>query len=445
MANNSSNSVNLLGLSLQATDVKSTRDTASAGGVEFGAQFKNELSKAQQPKPAEKAPANKQAENKPRSEVKENTADAEETSVVREPSGSQESAATQSKPAQPAEKAANSAAGEEVAEQTATGEADLAALLAMMQVAQVAQPVAVEQKTELQTGDLLEEKNGGANLLAALAGDAKSSNLEQAQIGADDLLGKDDGSDQSKQHLLAAQLDASKKSTANIAVEGLDPLESLPQGLKAVHGKRADSFVDTLNSKLAPAAPTGDAPGAINTATSLNQLQSVKAAAAAVPSHYIDTQVHDSRWGDAVAQRVSMMLGKQEQQIEMQLNPPNLGPMEVRLNLGGEQASVIFTSQHAAVREALAAATPKLTALLADQGIVLHNVQVASDSLQQQQQQQQQQASQQQQDNRFNSSSSASRYGVEMNGVAGKGGAERVVNLSDLRLPAGSTRVSLFV
>lgn len=97
----------------------------------------------------------------------------------------------------------------------------------------------------------------------------------------------------------------------------------------------------------------------------------------------VDEPVGNARWGEVVAQRVTLMLGKQEQQMEMQLNPPNLGPMEVRLTLGADQASVVFASQHAAVREALAAATPRLTVLLADQGIQLVNVQVASESLQQ--------------------------------------------------------------
>jgi len=109
----------------------------------------------------------------------------------------------------------------------------------------------------------------------------------------------------------------------------------------------------------------------------------IESAAAAKPSHYVPEPVNGPRWGDAVAQRVALMLGRQEQQIEMQLNPPHLGPMEVRLSLAADNASVVFASQHAGVREALAAATPKLTALLADQGIQLVNVQVASDSLNQ--------------------------------------------------------------
>lgn len=154
----------------------------------------------------------------------------------------------------------------------------------------------------------------------------------------------------------------------------------------------------------------------------------------AATQHVIAEPVGDSRWGEAVAQRVSLMLGQKEQQIEMQLNPPQLGPMEVRLTLGQEQASVVFASQHAAVREALAAATPRLTALLADQGIHLVNVQVASDSLQQHAQEQ----SRQQQ-------SASSFADGARNGRFYEGDAATPVWRSDVALPVARSGVSLYV
>lgn len=150
--------------------------------------------------------------------------------------------------------------------------------------------------------------------------------------------------------------------------------------------------------------------------------------------HVVAEPVGEGRWGEVVAQRVSMMLGRQEQRLEMQLNPPNLGPMEVRLSLGSEQASIVFTSQHAAVREALAAATPRLTALLADQGIVLTDVQVASDSLNQQQFQQ---AYQQQDAQKQRGATSA---------VPDDGIHEPVMlDLGSIRVPVARSGVSLYV
>ncbi|TJZ72913.1 flagellar hook-length control protein FliK [Chitiniphilus eburneus] len=164
------------------------------------------------------------------------------------------------------------------------------------------------------------------------------------------------------------------KSQADIAATG----KALPQA-QSLEAEEAppDLLPDTPLTR-----PTETAAPILPRASENHALNAVKS------THYIPEPVGSNRWGDAVAQRVSMMLGRQEQQIDMQLNPPHLGPMEVRLSLSAESASVVFASQHAGVREALAAATPRLTALLADQGIQLVDVKVASDSLNQQNQQQ---------------------------------------------------------
>jgi len=160
------------------------------------------------------------------------------------------------------------------------------------------------------------------------------------------------------------------------------------------------------------------------------------------PTHTVAEPVGSSRWGDAVAQRVSMMLQDKHQQIDMQLNPPHLGPMEVRLTMSGEQASVVFSSQHASVREALAAATPRLTMLLADQGIQLSNVQVASDSLNQHAQQQaQQQASSQQMEQQQHQSRSRQFAGNPIDNYSD--GVPRV--MMDVHVPVARSGLNLYV
>jgi flagellar hook-length control protein FliK len=168
----------------------------------------------------------------------------------------------------------------------------------------------------------------------------------------------------------------------------------------------------------------------------------VAEAKSAVPTHTVAEPVGSSRWGDAVAQRVSMMLQDKHQQIDMQLNPPHLGPMEVRLTMSGEQTSVVFSSQHASVREALAAATPRLTMLLADQGIQLSNVQVASDSLNQHAQQQaQQQASSQQMEQQQHQSRSRQFAGNPIDNYSD--GVPRV--MMDVHVPVARSGLNLYV
>ncbi|MDK2123790.1 flagellar hook-length control protein FliK [Chitinimonas sp. DQS-5] len=91
-------------------------------------------------------------------------------------------------------------------------------------------------------------------------------------------------------------------------------------------------------------------------------------------------------WGESVGQKVVMMVGQGQQDVEMQLNPPNLGPLEVKLSLNQGDATVTFLSAHAPVREALQSALPKLQEMLSESGIALVNVQVGSDNASQQQQ-----------------------------------------------------------
>ncbi|MBM5573744.1 flagellar hook-length control protein FliK [Deefgea sp. CFH1-16] len=168
----------------------------------------------------------------------------------------------------------------------------------------------------------------------------------------------------------------------------------------------------------------------------------------AVPVHHLAEPVGQMRWGDALAQRVGLMLGRQEQQIQMQLNPAHLGPMEVQLNVAQDQASVVFSSQNAAVRDALAAAMPRLTALLAEQGFTLSNVQVASDTLQQQHHQQQQAQQNQSQWAGMNQGQQQAQNGRELGLTYGMTAGmvdEKSLESAMVRLPIQKGGLNLFV
>ena len=96
--------------------------------------------------------------------------------------------------------------------------------------------------------------------------------------------------------------------------------------------------------------------------------------------------VGSAEWGGAVGEKVLWMANQNHQVAELHLNPPNLGPLEVRLTINSDQASAMFVSHHAAVREAIEAALPRLREMLADNGIMLGNTMVGSESFSQQQQ-----------------------------------------------------------
>jgi flagellar hook-length control protein FliK len=74
------------------------------------------------------------------------------------------------------------------------------------------------------------------------------------------------------------------------------------------------------------------------------------------------------------------MANQKLQRAEIKMNPPQLGPIEVRLNISGDQAQVHFTAQHGVVRDALESALPRLREMFGANGLDLVDVNVADQS-----------------------------------------------------------------
>jgi hypothetical protein len=81
-------------------------------------------------------------------------------------------------------------------------------------------------------------------------------------------------------------------------------------------------------------------------------------------------------WERSLGERVVWLVGQQLQAAEIRLNPPHLGPVEVRLTVSGSEASLSFGTPHAPVREAIEQALPRLREQLAEQHLVLVSVDV---------------------------------------------------------------------
>lgn len=91
----------------------------------------------------------------------------------------------------------------------------------------------------------------------------------------------------------------------------------------------------------------------------------------------INTPVTQDNWGEEFNQKITWLASSKEQTAELHLNPPQLGPMDVVLKVSGDQATALFTSPHAAVRDAIEQALPKLREMMADNGIMLGNATVS--------------------------------------------------------------------
>lgn len=69
------------------------------------------------------------------------------------------------------------------------------------------------------------------------------------------------------------------------------------------------------------------------------------------------------------------------QSAEIQLDPAELGRMEVRIDMNRDQAQITFLSPHAGVRDALEGQMQRLRDMFDQQGLGLMNVNVSDQSL----------------------------------------------------------------
>jgi flagellar hook-length control protein FliK len=82
-------------------------------------------------------------------------------------------------------------------------------------------------------------------------------------------------------------------------------------------------------------------------------------------------------WNEELGERIVWMSAKDLSAAEIKLNPQHLGPISVRIEINNDQATIAFTAQHAAVRDALEASLPKLREMMSDQQINLANVDIS--------------------------------------------------------------------
>lgn len=99
----------------------------------------------------------------------------------------------------------------------------------------------------------------------------------------------------------------------------------------------------------------------------------------AVPTFTVGTPMDQSGWGQALGERVLLLAGQGIQQARIQLNPRELGPVDIAITLRDDKTQVVFQAQHAVTREALEAELPRLRTMLQEQGFDQLDVNVGRD------------------------------------------------------------------
>lgn len=146
------------------------------------------------------------------------------------------------------------------------------------------------------------------------------------------------------------------EATADLAQQGeaidLAPLQSQSEG------GDSESFQSRLNTASI---------GALQNSARVQTAEAPRA-----PVTQTMTYTPDSpEWGNEIADRVSIMMKHGPKEASIQMNPPELGRLNIQISTDGDKTTVVFHAQQAATREALEQAMPRLREFLNDTGLEL--------------------------------------------------------------------------
>ena len=159
-----------------------------------------------------------------------------------------------------------------------------------------------------------------------------------------------------------ASVDSTEEATLDLPLESLakEALESLKDSAQPT---RPDQFVSKLNALT----------------QAFNHQAGATQRLPLVPGQPVAMQ--QGGWSEAVVDRVMWLSSQNLKSAEIQLDPADLGRLEVRVNLSQDQAQVTFASPNAGVREALEGQMHRLRELFAQQGMNLADANVSDQSL----------------------------------------------------------------
>lgn len=212
------------------------------------------------------------------------------------------------------------------------------------------------------------------------------------------------GGDPSTQVIEVAELLADKP-VAGAAIPLKNPLDTglKPDGVMVsndmLSGRLASNLILSSESRINTKDALKDVLGAIKGAEVVNKqsaaIQTIpagldsrpltsqsiqfQAAAARLPTG-LQAAVGQPGWGQAVGEKVLMMAAKNLQAAEIQLDPPELGQLQVRIVMNQDQASVTFVSPQQSVREALDESVQRLRDMFNAEGVELTDVDVSDQS-----------------------------------------------------------------
>lgn len=162
-------------------------------------------------------------------------------------------------------------------------------------------------------------------------------------------------------------------------VEGNGQQESFAEALKLKTQAEPDMAANLAAETARETSSTQESAAALAAGNSAQKL--------ATPSTNTGTEIktplHSADWSHSFGEKIVWLAKNDQQTAQININPPQLGPVQITLQMNGDQASAIFASPHAEVRQAIENSLPQLKEMLAGAGINLGQADVGANLAQQ--------------------------------------------------------------
>lgn len=167
---------------------------------------------------------------------------------------------------------------------------------------------------------------------------------------------------------------ASKVSETSSPVDSIQQQASFNQAFEQKLATQQAAAQTSISNIQAPAtiAATVAATALVNPAFAVEQTE-------------ITAKLGTNRWNAEVGQKVVWMVGAEQQSATLTLNPPDLGPVQVVIQIHNDQADTTFISQNPEVRQALQDGLSVLRDMMASNGVQLGETNIHSHEQSQQQ------------------------------------------------------------
>lgn len=213
-----------------------------------------------------------------------------------------------------------------------------------------------------------------------MASASENSGLPAANTASQAIITAESAAPQNKSAAAARNeaqdvLSATNAKAVPEQIRWTDVMQSATKQVAIDESVTAKSMLDTAKEGNKDMAIKNMAiPASPHTLTQMNTSLPVQAAS----TNTINVYPGRAGWDQAIGQKVVWMVGAGEQSATLTLNPPDLGPLQVVINVQNDKADTTFISDNAEVRQALQDGIANLREKMSESGIQLGQANVSS-------------------------------------------------------------------